>query len=168
MTDELKKAIDQLRSVAPQPIEVTGVLKQAMDQLRSVSRQLNEATDEATRLIVRVERFLDQECSLGIPAGVILSETQQEGGPRKRVELKYGRLDRSFGLSITTKTLVGDVVVDRTAVPLAQAPREERLRAVAELPTLLTKLAQKATDLATKAQASSQAVSRVIGPTENK
>ena len=136
-----------------------------MEQLRMVSRQLNEATDDASKLIVQVEKFLNQECSLGIAAGVVLSEGPLDKGLWKRVELKYGRLDRLFGLSICTKTMAGDdgVVIDRDVVPLAQAPRIEKLLAVAQLPALLVKLSQKATEIASKAKDSSQNIGQLLG-----
>ena len=166
MDKELKDAISHLiRSACPTPEQISDGLRQAMDQLRAVSGQLNQATDEATRLIVQVERFLNQECSLGIAAGVILNESPMEQGLRRQVELKYGRLSKGFGLSICTKELAGDVITARTSTPLLQAPRTEKLQAVAQLPALLVKLSQKATELAARAQESCKAVGRIFNDT---
>jgi len=169
-TEQLNEASEQVGEASEQVVEASDELRQAMEQLRAICPQLNQATDEATRLIVRVEKFLNQECSLGIPTGVIMSETPGVADLVTRVELKYGRSERGlFGLYISTKVLAGqDQVVSRTAVPLLRASREEKLNSVAELPRLLAKLAQKAADMAAKAKASTQTVSRVMNAMDKK
>ncbi len=155
MTNELKKSIESLRSIAP---------------------KLNAATDKAASVVAEVERLLGEELSIGIPAEVDF-ESQSRKVPRdeysdKTVEvedalrLAYGRSSScgSFRLMVEQyRVWPGEYVGDSIEEVLQQwpwgsAPRKLKLDSFAVLPDLLTRIAEEAGKSLSAADAASEIV----------
>src|ERR1700720_4147332 len=78
-----------------------GDLKAELVRLRALTPELNAATDRATKLVLAVERFLGEECQLGIPAYVELNEWQEDGDSvRYGIRLEYARFEGKFRLVV--------------------------------------------------------------------
>src|SRR4051812_18237487 len=70
-------------------------------RLRSLTPQLNAVTDRATKLVVAVEQFLNDECQLGIPAYIEMDEWQEDGDSvRYGTRLEYGKWEGKLRLLV--------------------------------------------------------------------
>src|SRR5687768_10043052 len=52
-------------------LTMTADLSAAIAKLRQLSPKLNHVTDEANQVVSMVERFLNEECRIGIPCAVM-------------------------------------------------------------------------------------------------
>src|SRR5437868_15537433 len=73
-------------------------LRQAVNKLRALAPQLNNAVDEANRVVAVVERFLAQECHLGVEADIPV--TYNDKG-KATLLLKYGPVEGSYRIALT-------------------------------------------------------------------
>ena len=46
----------------------------SMGRIRELAQQINAATDEANAAVMRAEKFLSDECGVGIPVSVVVGE----------------------------------------------------------------------------------------------
>ncbi len=150
---------------------MTDDLKSAVKKLKSLSPQLNKATDEANRIIAEVEKFLNEECSIGIPAQVAIDWEQPSPKKTTYKNLAYARIDGKFRLCIqwvsvteftTQNNLVDEARKVEAETPLASCPRGERLAAFAELPNLLVAIAEAAESSIASATNSSKTVTEIL------
>jgi len=136
MTDELNKAIKQIKKLSP---------------------SLNAAADEANAIVQRVEAFLADECSVGIGADYCFA-SEGRGEPdddqKQETYLSYARIAGKYRFGIQT-VLVKNASMEgqnapsayactcttETLVPWASCSREEKLKAFPVLPGLLTMIA---------------------------
>lgn len=131
--------------------------------LRRVSCVLNEATDAANNAMGLVERFLHDECSIGLPVAVtvgaprISSSSRGSGGVvLERVALVYDRVDGRFRIGIRVERATQCSSAGQRAESMEKhllqswisSPRELKLRTFPELPRLLFTLAERAKELA--------------------
>lgn len=102
-------------------------LKAAIATIRELAPQLNDATDNANRVVAEVEAFLADECSLGLPVRIAINDIEW---------LAYCRVDGKFRIAVATGAEL---------TPFDQCPRGLKLAACAQLPELLKALALEAT-----------------------
>lgn len=148
MTDEMRNHISKLRELAP---------------------VLNKATDEANATVRRVEAFLNEECSIGIPAES--HEKYPKALEKHRVRrhgigyLRHGGKYRICVIIIIEQwDRDGNLiqVMDREETPWESAPREAKLRVLPFLPTMLGGLVSVAEDMAKSTEAATKSVNEIL------
>ena len=139
---------------------MTENLRKSLDELRQLAPELNKATDDAKAVVEVVEKFLNEECSLGLHCSVWLSETDvplDEGETGTRSEQKYlayARVEGRFRIAVEISDVTEwpdyqdpDVVRRRVhsegCVPWASCPRDLKLETFAALPELLETIARE-------------------------
>lgn len=157
MTDNLLKSVQSLRKMAP---------------------QLNAATDEATGIVRRVEKFLNDECSIGIPALAGLPykservkfEDQDDAEPARHEmssQLAYVRVDGKFCIAIQ-RFICDDrgEVRELDSRPWLACPRHEKLESFHQLPDLLGSIACEAEKIALGTTETTKTVARLLSAIE--
>src|ERR1700691_3613317 len=79
-------------------VRIMSDLSQAINKLRSLSPQLNAAVIEADRVVSLVERFLVQECGLGVEAEVPLHYNDKG---KAVTLLRYASFNGTFRIAVT-------------------------------------------------------------------
>lgn len=110
-------------------------LSQAITKLRSLSPQLNAAVIEADRVVALVERFLVQECGLGVEAEVPLHYNDKG---KAVTLLKYASINGTFRIAVTHT----DGSTHFVTRPWSDCDRNQRLISFAALPKLLIAVAK--------------------------
>lgn len=160
-------------------------LSESLKSLRSTSAKLNAATDAAKDVVARVEKFLNDECSLGLPVEVYVggdpasapaSIEQDDDRPRvftNDTYLCYCRVGGSFRIAIR-QDLSEDVSAatgianDWTTVSpgdpeaWASAPRDLKLRTVPKLTKLLEQIVAKANETVTSTEQAVETAKKVL------
>lgn len=137
---------------------MNGKVETSLKQLSSFSKSLNDASDELSRHIGTLESALNSY-NLGIWAWVaepILSEAELSEPDEKKQQymmtfehrLGYGKHKGKWGLLVSSGYDWDD---DPRVIPLREAPREVRVKAVDKIPDLLEALAKEVTALTKEA-----------------
>src|SRR6185437_15867691 len=105
-------------------------LSQAISNLRALSPQLNAAVVEADRVVTLVERFLVQECGLGVEAEIPLHYNDKG---KAVTLLRYASCNGVFRIAVTHT----DGSTHFVTRPWSQCDRNQRLISFAALPKLL-------------------------------
>lgn len=108
---------------------------EAIDQIRKLAPKYIAATDKANAAVARIERFLNDECSIGMPASVLVEKSDGwRGVGSYRTSLVYERIDGKYRIGI--RTLQG-------VVCWSSCPRHLKLKVIEFLPELLQKIDEK-------------------------
>jgi len=110
-------------------------LRQAVNKLRALAPQLNSAVEEAHRVVQMVERFLNQECQLGVEAEVPV--TYNDKG-KASVLLRYGQIEGAYRIAMTNTDGESRFVTR----PWVNCDRGEKLTSFPALPKLLMAVAK--------------------------
>ncbi len=123
-------------------------LRQSVERLRALSLKLNEATDKASEVVVLVEAFLNNDCSIGLPASVDVYRYEEDEGVEQLV-VSYERWNGEYQIVVTLSSWFVPTGEGTTHVrkPWAQCPRDLKLKALQKLPELLHKVAEEAEKL---------------------
>ena len=160
---------------------MTDELRRRMARLRELAPRLNAATDQASRLVAMVEKFLVEELRIGVSAEVAYEEApagtdDDDRALRTRHSLAFGRGGGSFRIHVLRETIAeGDEASARTVVGQERilwpsCPREMKLKAFEKLPELLDRIIAEAERLAGASDATRAKVEAMIGdeaPTES-
>jgi hypothetical protein len=163
-----KQHISNTVALAGQEGAVTGI---DFSQLSSLSRKLNEASDTLSTQITAFESALN-ELKLGVSAWVVVARWQTDSpwtvdgvvqGTMEEVEsIGYGKRKGKWGLLYSlTYPEIGDPDFD-SEMPLRDAPRIERIRAIDKLPDLVRELESKASALANEAAEKANQVALLV------
>jgi hypothetical protein len=134
-------------------------LKTSLQNLKGYSATMNKVTDEANETIRMVEQFLNEECSIGIPCGVLLKDLVEDDGTPYRADwLEYRRINGKFRIAIATYWPDGD----EGERAWSDCPREEKLESYKKLPDLLIELTKKVLATVTETRENTQMVSQVV------
>jgi hypothetical protein len=114
----------------------TKKLRDAIEALRAVSPRLNSITDLANETVRDVERFLNEECSIGIPASLKIDEDVERGIV---TFLEYRRVGPRFRIAVVVIREDGEE--ELFAKPWADCARDEKLKSFNFLPELLAAIA---------------------------
>jgi hypothetical protein len=156
---------------------MTDELRKRMARLRELAPRLNSATDESSRLVAMVEKFLVDELHIGISAETAEFNsgslgTDEAGDVRMfHQTLAFGRIGAGYRIHVVDETLIVDdkghrlESVTRQATPWPSCGRETKLRAVEKLPELLDKIIQQTEQLAETAGDTASKISAMIGNT---
>jgi hypothetical protein len=107
-----------------------------INELELTSKALNEASDEFTKILIEIQKRID-ELNLGVEAFVeiTLEETSSQ------VWLGYGKvLGKGWSL------FIGNINGTRERTPLLECTRAVRIQTIERIPTLVTILRVKAED----------------------
>jgi hypothetical protein len=117
-----------------------GDLREEIARLRSLTPELNAATDRATKLVVAVERFLNDECQFGISASVDFNFCEPDDGSPFRYgdRMEYARWEGKFRIIASNfrAPANGDEEIDER-VPWVMATRDRKLSTINGIPKLL-------------------------------
>ncbi|MFH1108734.1 MAG: hypothetical protein V1790_06020 [Planctomycetota bacterium] len=137
---------------------MTEELKNHIERIRSLSPKLNEATDQAAAIVDRVEKFLSDECSVGITARVRFTDAVEREAPRKGLSetlyLVYERIAGKFRVGVAVEWWGQKAVnfsisfltperIKREVTAWPSVDRETKLAAFEKLPEVLQEIAEK-------------------------
>lgn len=105
-------------------------LRQAISKLRALSPQLNAAVLDADRVVLLVERFLLEECGLGVEAEVPL---QYNDKGKVITLLRYANVNGQCRIALTNT----DGSTHFVTRPWIECDRNERMTSFSALPKLL-------------------------------
>jgi hypothetical protein len=156
---------------------MTDELKRRMARLREIAPRLNAATDQASKLVTMVEKFLVEELRIGVSAEVGYEElpagTDEDNRTLKvRHALAFGRVGGTFRIHVVRETIdVDDGTSARTTLAEERmlwpsCPRETKLKAFEKLPELLDQIIEEAERLARTSEATRAKVDAMIGEEE--
>ena len=153
---------------------MTDELKRRMARLRELAPRLNAATDQASRLVTQVEKFLVDELHIGVSAQVCYEDVpngNDDDGHALAIRhsLAFGRAGGTFRIHVLTETSDHDdgsfprtaLSTERTLWP--SCSRETKLKAFEKLPMLLDKIIEEAERLARTADDTTSKVNAIIG-----
>ncbi len=139
-------------------------LKKAVRALREVSPKLNEATNAANDVVEQVEKFLNDECSIGLPCWILAEKVAPEDGPTgQHLWLGYDRINGKFRIAVEQLVEHGDRQESLGPQPWASCPRDVKLTTLHKLPKLLDTIAEEAHKMAEKNDATVEAVQEILG-----
>jgi hypothetical protein len=156
---------------------MTDELKRRMAKLREIAPRLNAATDQASKLVTLVDKFLVEELHIGVSAEVCYEElpagTDDDNHALKiRHSLAFGRGGGSFRIHVVKETVaVDDGASARTTLAQERilwpsCSRETKLKAFEKLPELLDKIIEEAERLTQTSEATRVKVEEMIGEEE--
>jgi hypothetical protein len=154
---------------------MTDQLKERMARLREIAPRLNSATDQASRLVAMVEKFLAEELHIGIATESSAFNSWSAGkdeADRPRVicqSLAFGRIGAVFRIHVVDETRIMDdngswcESVARVETPWPACGRETKLRAFEKLPELLDNIIKETERLAETAASAAVKVGAMTG-----
>jgi len=154
---------------------MTDELKKRMERLRLIAPRLNNATDQASKLVAMVERFLAEELRIGVAAKTSEFHSWDEGttdeGESRRViqTLAFGRVGPGYRIHVVTETGVVDAAgkwqetTQRAETLWPSCSRETKLKAFEKLPELLDAIIASAEEPAQTADETASKVEEMIG-----
>jgi len=156
---------------------MTDELKRRMAKLREIAPRVNAATDQASKLVAQVEKFLVEELRIGVSAEVCYEELpagtdDDDHALRIRHLLAFGRSGGSFRIHVVRETVaVDDGASARTTLAQERmlwpsCTRETKLKAFEKLPELLDKIIVEAERLAQTSEVTRVKVEEMIGEEE--
>jgi hypothetical protein len=156
---------------------MTDELKKRMARLRELAPRLNTATDQASRVVAMVEKFLVEELHIGISAETTefnaWNAGKDEDGVARMVyqTLAFGRVGAGYRIHVVDEmTTVDDEgrrqdLVSTQATPWPSCGRETKMRAIEKLPELLDKIIGETERLAQTAGETASKIGAMIGDT---
>jgi hypothetical protein len=115
--------------------QMSSDLSQAIGKLRALSPQLNAAVVEADRVVQLVERFLAEECGLGVEAEIPLHYNDKG---KAVTLLRYASVNGAFRIAVTHT----DGSTHFVTRPWVECDRNQRLVSFTALPKLLIAVAK--------------------------
>lgn len=116
---------------------MTEDIRQQVVRLRDLSPRLNRVTDDASRVVQAVEKFLNDECSIGIPARIRYKSVEDDNGCQEDYYLHYGRFDGKFRLFVTESLTIQGSHDHATETAWSSCRRDVKLASFQAIPQLL-------------------------------
>lgn len=152
-----------------------GAVQESLNSIRTAASRLNQLTDAAQDVVARVEAFLNDECSLRIPAEVLVltgapGVDAGEGGAltQECVMLAYCRIAGEYRLAVRIDEIRVDEegayerTIRQESMPWAAAPRDLKLKSFEKLPELLTEIAKEIARAVARTEATADAAKQVL------
>ncbi len=130
-------------------------LSQAVNKLRELSPQLNAAVIEADRVVSLVERFLVEECGLGVEAEIPLHYNDKG---KAVTLLRYASCNGVFRVAVTHT----DGSTHFVTRPWSECDRNQRLVSFSALPKLLIAVAKSVEQQINSTTATAGTVGQII------
>jgi len=122
-----------------------GDLREEIARLRSLTPELNAVTERAAKVVQAVERFLTEECQLGIAASIDTNVTYSEDEDyRGGHVLEYSRWDGQFRILVSD--FLAHINGEReitNQTPWANATRDRKLATINAIPDLLRAISRR-------------------------
>ena len=122
-------------------------LQRSIGHLRVLAPRLNQVTDDAARVVQRVEKFLNEECKIGVPAYYAVNEgfegevyrqiAYMRHGDRFRIVVRHFKYVTSSGELVHDRELQQPLVDNVEATAWSECPRGTKLETFPYLPFLL-------------------------------
>ena len=140
-------------------------LHQSVERLRALSPKLNEATDKANEVVAAVVTFLNNDCSIGLPAFVVVYRHEEGDEHVEELVVSYERWNGQYQIVVTLTSWFVPVEEANTEVrkPWDQCPRDLKLQALQKLPELLHEIANKAEKLIGDTTTTTEVVGDMLG-----
>jgi hypothetical protein len=156
---------------------MTDELKRRMARLREIAPRLHAATDQASKLVAQVEKFLVEELHIGVSAEVCYEQVsagsdEDDQEQRVRHSLAFGRSGGSFRIHVVRETIALEdgasvqTILSQERILWPSCSRETKLKAFEKLPELLDKIIEEAERLAETSDATRVKVREMIGEEE--
>ena len=157
---------------------MTDELKKRMARLRELAPRLNSATDQASRVVAMVEKFLVEELHIGVSAESTEFASWSTGKDEDDHEqvvcqrLAFGRVGAGYRIHVVEETVIVDneghrqALIGKQATPWPSCGREIKMRAVEKLPELLDQIIEVAERLAETAGDTASKIEAMIGNTK--
>ncbi len=157
---------------------MTDELKKRMARLRELAPRLNNATDQASRLVAMVDKFLVEELHIGISAESTEFNSWSTGKDEDdnerviRQTLAFGRVGAGYRIHVVEETVIvdkegrGQELIGKQATAWPSCGRETKMRAIEKLPELLDKIIQETERLAETAGDTASKIGAMIGNTQ--
>ena len=139
-------------------------MKKALAALREVSPKLNDATNAANEVVEQVEKFLNDECSIGLPCWILADKIESDEGPTIRhLWLGYDRVEGKFRIAVEQLVEHAGRQENLGPQPWSSYPRDIKLTTLPKLPKLLEAIADEANRMASKNDETVAAVHEILG-----
>ena len=143
-------------------------LTKSIENLKKLSPKLNEVSSDASAVILRVEKFLNEECGIGLAAE---SHQQRhlneelEANKTRSYSLAYERFEGKYKMVAevyiwNTKEEV--MVESELKTAWVSAPRDVKLKTFPLLPSLLEEIARIANNNIEQVAETSETVNKVL------
>ena len=133
-------------------------LSDSVGKLRQSSARLNRLTDEAGATVKEVEDFLNDECSIGIPAHICVQSSPEPYEDSQYLE--YRRFAGRFRIAVVW---CPSAAPERETVkPWSDCARDEKLQTIGMLPDLLSEIAKNIDERIVEAEETMNSVSQVL------
>src|SRR5262249_12643170 len=149
-------------------------LNASLTRLRELAPTLNQAADDAAKIVQQVENLLTKEPSLGIEARVLVSNIHMTPKTAKSILLAYCRVNGKYriavieGVETEFTTEYGSAELawnEETVTPWMESPRDTKLATFSVLPRLLQELVSNVSDTKAKVETTKQTVLEIMGGT---
>ena len=134
-------------------------LPDAVQSLRSISPRLNAITDRANETVRDVEQFLNDECSIGLPAFTVISFDNGDEEDYAGTYLGYVRVGPKYRIAVATLDNASNI---QSVKPWTDCSREEKLESFGKLPDLLARIAERAEEQIQTAEKAAKTVADTL------
>jgi hypothetical protein len=139
------------------------VLTPRFDRLQSLAKELNSASDEISKIVQRVETYLNETLHIGVRAWVKLeSGSDQTDTVNWHRKLVYGRCGPKFRLCVVYEESVDGNVQEYEETLWANCPRDMKLLAFKHIPELLDEIAFQMQSMLNEVDLGAEAIKTLI------
>jgi len=144
----------------------------SLQKLRQLAPSLNQAADNAAKVVQEVEALLTKELNLGVESGVNVAWTNVTPKKTRFLQLCHRRVNGKFRLAVVEATCTSFTDDDNTlaeawkdddVTPWAECPRDVKLKTFPALPMLLQTLIDKVEETNAEVEKTKQTVREILG-----
>jgi hypothetical protein len=158
----MPKSISSSSPKPTQQAKTTDPLSLSIQGIRESVGRLNELTDTAAKVVLRVEKFLNEKCSAGVEASVTVKQSRcAADDPPTYTKLKYARFGPRYRITVTEEDWT-EGNESETVKPWSDWDRETKLETFGFLPELLTEIATRVDEQVQVAESAVAKVNKVL------
>ncbi|HNO77300.1 MAG TPA: hypothetical protein PKN33_04490 [Phycisphaerae bacterium] len=138
-------------------------VRKAIETLQELSPKLNDTTSAANDTVAKVEAFLNDQCSIGLPCWILAERIGSKEAPSEQhVWLGYDRVDGKFRVVVEQLIRHEDQEEHTGPKPWASCSRDLKLNTLPKLPKLLEAIAEEACKMAEKNDTAISAIETIL------
>jgi hypothetical protein len=143
-------------------------VRRAIETLQELSPKLNDTTSAANDTVAKVEAFLNDQCSIGLPCWILAERIGSKEAPSEQhVWLGYDRVDGKFRVVVEQLIRHEDREEHTGPKPWASCSRDLKLNTLPKLPKLLEAIAEEACKMAEKNDTAILAIETILSAMNN-
>jgi len=143
-------------------------IHKSVEALRKIAPRLNEANAAADNVVTQVEKFLNEECSIGLPCWILADKLEINGDHcPQHLWLGYDRVNGRFRIMVERLVETAGKQENLGPQPWTDCPRDVKLTTLTKLPRLLEHIAEEAKKVAVKNDEVVEAVNDILGAMSN-